>query len=74
MRLLRLRIAFSDLAVRGLVPHRRVSAVLQMLLVHRDCHGCDKPVRVTGRVVTGRGVGSNSQPDANPYPQARVYG
>jgi hypothetical protein len=40
----------------------------------RDCHRCDKPVRVTGRVVTGRGVGSNSQPDANPYPQARVYG
>ena len=34
----------------------------------RDCHGCDKPVRVTGRVVTGRGQGSKSQPDANPYP------
>ncbi|KAH9013047.1 hypothetical protein EDB85DRAFT_2158488 [Lactarius pseudohatsudake] len=28
--------------------------------VVRDCNGCDKPPRVTGRVVTGRGRGSSS--------------
>ena len=52
-------------------PYKAIDNLsLQIEWTHtsRDCHGCDKPVRVTGRVVTGGGQGTKFQPAANPYP------
>ena len=47
-------------------PLSKVSS--DLIPAAREGHGCDKPVQVMGRVVTGRGQGSKSQPDANPNP------
>ena len=48
-----------------------------MVSMYRDCHRCDKPAWVMGRVVTGMVQGSNFLPDVNPYPKPKstwVYG
>ena len=43
-----------------------------MVSMYRDCHRCDKPAWVMGRVVTGMVQGSNFL-RCKPIPQAQVH-